>query len=242
MCGKSLKLGTKIILLCALFALLASPLFAASYLEGILGVRGQTQEEVSLAPSVRQLPETSATQTQASQESYQEILTQLPAMSETELLAKVEELSLALETESISYQNQLAEVSGLTESLKLQLESLKSENQITDAQYDEVLASLNDLASKNATQADQIAYDSGYKAGIASKDKTKFFANAGFVLGFENSSPTWGITGNLGMKFGKGFMVSTGISYMLGDFVGKPFYTSWDIDNLTISLTAGWEW
>lgn len=163
-------------------------------------------------------------------------------MSETELLERVKELSSASEKASIDFKNELTALNGSLESLKSQLESLKGVNAITDEQYEEVLFSLNNVAEKNTTLADENAYNSGYIAGLEKKEKqTKLFANAGGVIGFKDSAPTWGVTGNFGVKIGSGLMISTGASYMLGDF-STPLKLGWDLDNLAINATIGWEW
>ena len=69
---------------------------------------------------------------------------------------------------------------------------------------------------------------------------TKLFADVGIAIGFGDDSIKYGITGDVGTRFGKSFMVKTGIQYMLGSF-GKVDF-GWNLQNLTVNATIGWEW
>lgn len=163
-------------------------------------------------------------------------------MSETELLQRVQDLSSASEQVSTDFKNELTAINGSLESLKTQLDSLKGVNAISDEMYSEALSSLNNLAEKNTALSDENAYNSGYIAGLEKKEKqTKFFANVGGVIGFNNSIPTWGVTSNIGLKMGHGLMIGTGLSYTIGDFT-TPVELKWDLDKLSINATIGWEW
>ncbi len=239
MCLRKSRIGAKAIVCSVLLLLLAFPCFSAGYLAELLGVRFPA-EQSSLQSQEEQA--SSENQTTEMQESYLENQQELQEMSEMELLQRVQELSSASERVSTDFKEQLTVVNGSLENLKTQLENLKGVNKISDEQYDEVLSDLNRLASNNASMADENAYSKGYIAGLEERERqTKFFANAGAVIGFEDKLPTWGITGNMGMKFGRGLMIGTGINYMLGDF-SHPIDLKWDLDNLSINATIGWEW
>ena len=70
---------------------------------------------------------------------------------------------------------------------------------------------------------------------------TKFFADLGAAFGFKSEKIQYGFVGDMGLRFGKGLLVKTGVQYMLGD-VGKIEMPTWDIGALTVSATVGWEW
>lgn len=72
--------------------------------------------------------------------------------------------------------------------------------------------------------------------------KTKFFADAGAVIGFKNKAITLGIVGEMGIKLGKGLLVKTGVQYIAWDFGQFSAMPKWDIENLSLTCTAGWEW
>lgn len=101
-----------------------------------------------------------------------------------------------------------------------------------------LLAENEELRKANATQADSIAYTKGQ---LDKATSTKTFANVKAVIGFEDMLPRWGVGGEIGLKLSSGFMLSTGASYMIGDF-NSPVSLGWDLDSLSLSLGLGWEW
>ena len=237
--GKS-RTGARITALFAVLLLLASPCFSAGYLAELLGLRSRAGQ--SSQQSLEEQQSFGKETLTGTVESYQVTPQQLQGMSETELLQRVQDLSSASEKVSTDFRNELTAINGSLESLKTQLDSLKGVNAISDEMYSEALTSLNNLAEKNTTLSDENAYNSGYIAGLEKKERqTKFFANTGVVLGFSNSMPTWGVTGNMGIKLGRGLMVGTGLNYMIGDFT-SPVDLVWDLDKLSINATIGWEW
>ena len=69
--------------------------------------------------------------------------------------------------------------------------------------------------------------------------KTKFFADLGVAFGLKEKALNYGVTGDIGLRFGKGLMLKVGAVYMVGsDFTN----ISWGLDNLTATATIGWEW
>ena len=70
---------------------------------------------------------------------------------------------------------------------------------------------------------------------------TKFFADLGAAFGFKSERVQLGAVGDMGIRFGRGFMVKTGVQYMVCDF-GAWKMPEWSIENLTVSATIGWEW
>lgn len=70
---------------------------------------------------------------------------------------------------------------------------------------------------------------------------TKFFADLGAAFGFKKDAVQYGIVGDMGLKFGKGFLTKVGVQYMLGD-IGKFEMPEWSLENMTVNATIGWEW
>ena len=70
---------------------------------------------------------------------------------------------------------------------------------------------------------------------------TKFFANVGAAFGFKTDEIQYGVCGDMGIRFGKGFLMSVGVQYMLGDF-GKIEIPKWSIEDMTVQAKIGWEW
>lgn len=74
---------------------------------------------------------------------------------------------------------------------------------------------------------------------LAASTRTKFFADLGAAFGVKEKTLTYGVTGDIGLRFGKGLMFKIGAIYM----VGNDFQNiSWGIENLTMTATVGWEW
>ena len=70
--------------------------------------------------------------------------------------------------------------------------------------------------------------------------RSKFFANVGALYSFKGKL---GVSTNVGMRIGDGMMVSTGVQYMmgpLGDLLKS--FSAFDAEDLTASITVGWEW
>ena len=70
---------------------------------------------------------------------------------------------------------------------------------------------------------------------------TKFYANVGAAFGFKSTEIQYGVCGDMGIRFGKGFLMSVGVQYMLGDF-GKVKLPDWNIEDMTVQAKIGWEW
>lgn len=70
--------------------------------------------------------------------------------------------------------------------------------------------------------------------------RSKFFANVGALYSFKGKL---GVSTNVGMRIGDGMMVSTGVQYMIGTpgDVAK-IISDFNAEDLTASVTVGWEW
>ena len=75
----------------------------------------------------------------------------------------------------------------------------------------------------------------------ADEMKTKYFADFGASFGFKESKILYGGVAEMGLRFGRGLMVKTGANYLIGE-VGKLELPSWNIEQLTLTCTVGWEW
>ncbi len=100
--------------------------------------------------------------------------------------------------------------------------------------YADLKKDVNALIVKN----DELVSDN---AKLLKEKKSKFFADLGLAFGFENKSLMYGFAGDIGMRFGASFMGKLGATYMFGSFADIK-NISWNIDNLTVSATVGWEW
>lgn len=74
---------------------------------------------------------------------------------------------------------------------------------------------------------------------LKASKRTKFFADLGVAFGLQEKTLQYGMTGDLGVKFGCGLMVKVGAVYMVGSDFGN---ISWGLDKLTATATIGWEW
>ena len=70
---------------------------------------------------------------------------------------------------------------------------------------------------------------------------TKFYANVGAAFGFKSTEIQYGVCGDMGIRFGKGFLMSVGVQYMLGNF-GNVKLPDWNIEDMTVQAKIGWEW
>ena len=70
---------------------------------------------------------------------------------------------------------------------------------------------------------------------------TKFYANVGAAFGFKSTEIQYGICGDMGIRFGKGFLMSVGVQYMLGN-CGNVKLPDWNIEDMTVQAKIGWEW
>ena len=124
--------------------------------------------------------------------------------------------SAKAETNTTTTSSDLSEISEKIDGLLLVSQGTKNElNEQVDALYKD----LQDALKKST--------------------KTKFFADPGVAFGLKEKALNYGVTGDIGLRFGKGLMLKVGAVYMVGsDFTN----ISWGLDNLTATATIGWEW
>lgn len=103
---------------------------------------------------------------------------------------------------------------------------------------DKISAGVDAIQATNDEQNAEIAR---LAAALKKEQSTKFFADFGAAFGFQAEKVQYGVTGDMGIRFGKGLMVKTGAQYMLGN-VGKLETPHWDIEDLSLTCTVGWEW
>lgn len=146
--------------------------------------------------------------------------------------------------EVLSQTSSETEQSEMSEALSNLLEDLQSNSRLTKSQLSELILKLEALQSDiEVVNADSRAKDEQIKALANKAYGFHFFANAGAVVGFKDAKPTLGGVFNIGIKFGGGWTMGTGIQYQLMTFEGeKKFDFSWNIDKLSITATMGYEW
>lgn len=233
MCGTKSKHGLKSIGLSLLLLLLVvSPCCAAASWAAWFKAEDtkatDSQSQLSPADMVNQTveagQESSLTLSTTPSEnpetaSYQEFLRQLD---------NLEKQQTALETE-------LQTVGELSQSLDVQLESLKTTNAISDAEYQAVKESLMEVLPANTLQADRIAE-------LEKEAGSKAYMLVGGFVGFEDSLPTYGLSLDLGIRIGSSLMMQTGIDYSLGSFSDFGKFTQFSLDNLRFRAQIGWMW
>lgn len=79
---------------------------------------------------------------------------------------------------------------------------------------------------------------SSLKDEMSKVNRTRFFLDLGAAFSFKEEGLAYGMTGDMGLKFGKGFKTQMGITYMMEDIM-KP---SWNLSNMIVTTTVGWEW
>lgn len=117
------------------------------------------------------------------------------------------------------------------------LTSLDGKVVIFGSELETVKKDVEDVQSAMAllVQKNEILENSLKKA-----NGTKFFADAGVAIGFGEESIQYGLTADIGMRFGGSFMVKTGVQYMVGSFGAIDI--GWDLKKMTVNATVGWEW
>lgn len=134
-------------------------------------------------------------------------------------------------TESTETSNEISNNSTESSTEEIDLDSkkvLKGEDlEVFKIVYADLKKNVSDLQSENAK--------------LLKETKSKFFADLGLAFGVKNKAVTYGFAGDIGMRFGKSFIGKIGATYMFGSFSDIK-NISWDIENLTVSATVGWEW
>lgn len=69
---------------------------------------------------------------------------------------------------------------------------------------------------------------------------TKYLVDIGVAFGLTEKDVRLGAVGSMGIRFGKNFVSKIGIQYMACD-LGKIELPKWNIQDMTVSATIGWE-
>ena len=225
MCGRKSRIGIRGIAIgLSLLLLAASPCFAASYWGALFagdsagsaptgsGNQGfMASQEESSQEEPTGLPQTYSERTL---KDLQKQLTELQKMQKT-----LEEKSTKLENSSKQF-------------LTLSQNSLAL-GEITDAQYQEMLATAQELASSNSEQADRIAE-------LEAETGTRAYMLLDAIVGFDSLVPTYGAGLTLGMRFGNHFMAELGADYMIGEFNALRPVRDFSMDNFEFRAGVGW--
>ena len=117
------------------------------------------------------------------------------------------------------------------------LTSLDGKVVIFGSQLETVKKDVEDVQSAMALL---ISKNEQLEKSLKKANGTKFFADFGVAVGFGESSIMYGLTGDIGMRFGGSFMIKTGVPYMVGNFGSIDL--GWDLKKMTVNATVGWEW
>ena len=125
-------------------------------------------------------------------------------------------------------------------STKLTETSANLENKVVVAGAD--LNTLkSDMVSLSSSVSALIADNRDLQARLAAETGTKYFMDFGMLFGFKEKAMKVGAVGEMGIRFGKGLLVKTGIQYSAFE-IGKIELPQFTIDDLSMTLTVGWEW
>lgn len=203
----------------ALLACLLLVFSAVSPLAAWWGAPEKIQEPMVAAVPQQTQPSTNCSSgTETGLMDLSQVLSQL--QTGKKVTAEIHEQALALQNELEAY-FKLEEIEDAEEA------RLKKEYDVNIAFLSE---SNRTLEEENATLQEKL------KKAV----RSKFFANVGALYNFKGKL---GVSTSVGMRIGDGMMVSTGVQYMmgpLGDLLKS--FSAFDAEDLTASITVGWEW
>lgn len=221
MCGRRSKIFSMVSgRLCkALLACLLLVFSAVSPLAAWWGAPEVIQEPMVAAAPQQTQPSTNCSNgTKTELMDLSQVLSQL--QTGKKVTAEIHEQALALQNELEAY-FKLEEIEDAEEA------RLKQE-------YDVNIAFLSE--SNRTLEEENTALQEKLKKAV----RSKFFANVGALYNFKGKL---GVATNVGMRIGDGMMVSTGVQYMIGTLgdVAK-IISDFNAEDLTASVTVGWEW
>ena len=220
MCGTKSRLSSLVSgrLSKALLVFLLSVFFAVMPLAAWWGAPEAIQE-TEVTSSLQTLPSTSCSNgTGTELKDLSQVLSQL--QTGKKVTAEIYDQAVALKTELEAY-FKLEEVEDAEEA------RIMKEYELNTA----LLAESNSkLEEENKTLQEK----------LDKAVRSKFFANVGALYSFKGKL---GVSTNVGMRIGDGMMVSTGVQYMIGTLgdVAK-IISDFNAEDLTASVTVGWEW
>lgn len=238
MCLKKLKNSSitsrrlfKVLLACSFVALLA--------LQPLQAWPTRSQQE-AIKPAEEAIPLTQliaqAQQTQPLESS---------TSSNNENMTVLQDYAMSLKDELVKEVKKLPDsyVDKFDELVK-SIELIKSIDEAEDQIASNTVSELKDISA----QLDNIKSDLAKKEGeyeevvktLKKEQSSKFFANLGLVLGFQKSTPVYGLSTSIGLRLGKSMTLSVGAQYMFGSFSKMVFDK--DIDRLAFTGSIGWEW
>ena len=159
------------------------------------------------------------------------------------------ETPIAVEEDSQETQSENSQSSSQTEQTETSktsdelLKTLKDNNFIIGAdKINAIITKIENLESDVAINQTLLANQINQNEELEKKLKaTRFFTDFGIAFGFKDKGINYGVVGDMGIKFGKGFLTKVGVQYMLGDFSNIK-NLQWSLENMTVQATVGWEW
>lgn len=225
MCGRKSRIGSRVIAtgLC-LFVLVASPCFAASFWGALFaGDSAEGAHIVSENPGFMTSPE----------ESSQEVPTALPPAYNERTLRDLQKQLEALQRKQEDLQEQSTKLANSSEEFLTLSQNSLAMGEITDAQYQEMLATAQSLASSNSEQADRIAE-------LEAETGTRAYMLVDAIVGFEGLVPTYGAGLTLGLRIGNHLMTELGADYTIGEFNATKPVRDFSMDNFEFRAGIGW--
>lgn len=238
MCLKRLKISSltskklyKVLLACSLLALLA--------LQPLQAWPTKSQQETT------KIAEEAIPLTQLIAQAQQIQPLESSTSSSTENMTVLQDYAKSLKDDLVKEVKRLPDsyVEKFDELVK-SIELIKSIDEAEDQIASNTVSELKDISA----QLDTIKGDLAKKTGeydeivrtLKKEQSTKFFANIGLVLGFQNSEPIYGLSSAFGLRFGKGMTLAIGAQYMFGAFSNMIFEKN--IDRIAFTGAIGWEW
>ena len=162
------------------------------------------------------------------------------AVKETPVAMEESAQETPLENSQNSSQTEQTETSETSDEL---LKTLKGNSFIVGAdKINAIITKMEDLENDVAMNQALLATQINQNEELEKKLKaTRFFMDFGVAFGFKDKGINYGVVGDMGLKFGKGFLTKVGVQYMLGDLsnIGN---LQWSLENMTVQTTVGWEW
>ena len=225
MCGRKSKTGFRGIAIGSfLLLLLASPCFAASYWGALF--TGDSAKGEPIVLETQALSESQA-------ESSQETPTEPPQTFDERTLRNLQKDLEKLQEAQQNLEKKSTELENSTKAFVALSQNSLALGEITDAQYEEMLATANGLASANAEQADRIAE-------LEKAASTRAYLMLDGIIGFENAVPAYGAGITLGTRVGNHLMLELGADYMIGKFENGMTIKQFSIDNFEFRASVGW--
>ena len=166
--------------------------------------------------------------------------TDYSTINSKELMQRVVDLQNSLE----SSKKVTVEIKDTVAELASAFQAYTELEQVEDALAKENSAKLDRMAASNVDYANRNVELETEKEilenALKKEQSTKMFTNIGLVVGFQDKTPVYGASAQVGVRLGKGLTLAVGGQYMFGTFTNAKFES--DIDRMAFTGSVGWEW